>query len=167
MPTAPLALIEGGRLGSLIAPWWTALRPGAKPRGCRTRAGFRDLPRTGPTHLYLAPRPDVSVSSLLASLDRGFFLIEASGSCALEAESGRFSLRGGGFEVKRGVAAGPVRAVLLVGKVQQLLKGVLGVARDLSFVPRSSIVGSPTLLVEGLGLRAYSSISGISSPAVI
>ncbi len=157
VPTGPLALIDRGCVGEPIRPWWSPERsPSAALRGCRLRAGWRDLPRTGSTHLYFDPSPDVSVASLLSAVERGYYLIDALGPCSLDPESGSFSLPCCGFEVERGRAAGPIHDVRLEGRLQGFLKGLRAVARDLTFLPRTSIVGSPSILVEGLDLRGGS-----------
>ena len=150
MPTSALTLIERGRLGEAIAPWWSSLHP----RGCRRRAGFRDLPSTGPTHLYFAPDPRTSVPSLLEDLASGFYLIEPLGRAVLDPRDGAISVATCGFRVEGGRAEEPVGRVVLRTGVRELLLGICGLARDLTFAPLGAMVGAPTIRVRAVDLLA-------------
>jgi PmbA protein len=68
VPTGERVLIEGGRLCGTILPWDRS----SPAIGCRARAGWRDLPRVGASHFYLAPRSEVAPSSLVEDLVDGF-----------------------------------------------------------------------------------------------
>lgn len=150
VPTRACILIEEGRAADRLVPWWQS----KKPWGCRPRAGWRELPTTGPSHLYLVPTADISVVSLLSSLRRGYYVIEALGDGSFDHRSGQFSLPICGFEVDRGQPATPVANLRLEGNLRHFLERVRGVARDLTFLPHRGLVGSPSLLVDGLRLRS-------------
>jgi hypothetical protein len=47
-----------------------------------------------------------------------------------------------------------VAAACLCGSASALFKGLAGVGRDLSFLPLDGMIGSPSLLVNGLELTA-------------
>jgi hypothetical protein len=58
-----------------------------------------------------------------------------------------------GFLLASGAARQPLARAWLCGSIGALLRGVAGVARDLTFFPLQGMVGSPTLRVAGLELR--------------
>ena len=149
VPTRARVLIDAGKAGEPILPWWLS----QDPVGCRQRAGWRDLPITGATHLYLVPDRGVSVGAVLSSLRRGYYLIEATAPGFADVHSGRFFLPCCGFEVEKGRATMPVTRVGLEGDLRTVLQGVRAVARDLTFLPRGPLVGSASILVSGLDLR--------------
>jgi hypothetical protein len=53
-----------------------------------------------------------------------------------------------------------VAGAWLCGGIGTFLRGIAGVARDLTFQPLDGMIGAPTVLVAGLELRA-----GVSRPA--
>ncbi|HEX2163483.1 MAG TPA: metallopeptidase TldD-related protein, partial [Thermoanaerobaculia bacterium] len=129
-------------------------RPGEpRPTGCGRRASWRDLPRAGPTHLYLAPSPAVAVADLLADLARGYYLLDAAGPVVLDLDQASFRVPVVGWAVQSGRAVAPAGGLVLAGPVAALLRGIQAAARDLAFVPDDGLIGSPTLLVTGLKLR--------------
>jgi hypothetical protein len=42
----------------------------------------------------------------------------------------------------------------LCGGIGDLLQGIVGTGRDLTFLPLTGMIGAPTVLVTGLELRA-------------
>lgn len=162
LPTREVTLVAAGVFRQPLLAWWQA--DASAPRqgrasGCGRRPGWRDLPRPGPTHLYVEPRPRVSVASLLADVARGYYLIEATGPAVFDLAEDRFHLPVCGFAVRGGRASGSVAGVELAGAVGALLRGIQGAARDLTFLHAGGLgadggmIGSPSLLVTGLELR--------------
>ena len=174
LPTGEVTLIEGGVYRQPLLSW-SQCRPGgrggprgrgraegdggrertaserARPIGCARRPSWRDLPRPAPSHLYVAPDPEVPVRSLLAGLARGLYLLDVDGAGRFDFEAGRFELPVVGFAVDGGAASHPVAGARLTGAIGALLRGVEGVGRDLSFLPvAGGLIGSPTLLVTDL-----------------
>jgi len=152
LPTGEVRLVEGGRFATPLLARWEA--PEAALPGCARRASWRDLPRRAPTQLYLAPDPAVRPAEIVASVDSGAFLIEAEGGVAWNLASLRFRVPVSGFALERGRAAGALGVVELVGDARSLFDGLVAVARDLAFVAGDGLYGAPTMLVEGLSLRA-------------
>ncbi len=160
-PTREVTLIERGNfLGPVLSP---VQARGANPTGAAgsraqiagiaRRASFRDLPTPGPTHLYLRPDPKVGVGALLASVQVGTYLIDALGPARVDLANGTFALPVCGLAVENGKATAPLGHAWLGGEISDLLRGIVGVGRDLAFLPLDGMVGSPTLLVKGLVLR--------------
>jgi predicted Zn-dependent protease len=150
VPNGERVLVESGRVGTTILPWERA--PAAI--GCRARAGWRDLPRIAPSHLFLAPRADVAPSSLVEDLAEGFYLLDADDGGSYDLAAGRFALPVWGFRIVAGRPLHPVGGARLMGDLRSLLHAVCGVARDLRFVPLGAMIGAPSLRVRGLTLQA-------------
>jgi predicted Zn-dependent protease len=136
MPTREVLLIDQGFFRQPLLTWWQAETVPGVPSGCTRRAGWRDLPAPGPTHLYLKPDPKTSVLALLGAVTQGYYLIDATGGAV---ESGR--------------ATAPITGAWLCGKISTLLQNITGIGRDLAFHPLNGMIGSPTLLVTGLEMR--------------
>ncbi len=174
VPTGEITLVEAGSYRQPLLAW-NQCRPGGRsggggrrrgdgdggrdrasaerPRaiGCSRRASWRDRPSPAPSHLYVAPAPDVPVRSLLAGLARGLYLLDADGAGRFDFEGGRFELPVVGFAVDGGAASHPVAGARLTGSIGALLRGIEGVGRDLTFLPvGGGLLGAPTLLVTDL-----------------
>ena len=153
MPTRRVMLMEEGVYRRPLVSWSEARRLSLAPSGCSRRASWRDLPKVGPTHLYIRSDRRRAVGSLLGGLVRGFYLIDATGAAQFDFEEDRFELPVRGFAIEDGRARAPVAGALLTGAVSQLLRGVAAVARDLTFFPLDGMIGSPSLLLRGLEVR--------------
>ncbi len=160
LATSEVTLVEEGSYRQPLVPWYEVSggarpgrtgAPGRRPAACSRRAGWRDLPLPGPSHLYLKPTAGVPVGELLAGLARGYYLLDADGAGRFDFEQGRFSLPVLGFAVERGEAAAPLAGARLQGAIGTLLRGIDGVARDLAFRPLAGgMIGAPTIRVSGL-----------------
>ncbi len=145
-PTRRRVLVAEGQL-----PRSGAARSSLGPAGQR-RASWRDLPRPGASHLFLGRESRLSPASLIARVDRGFYWIEAAGAARFDFEADRFTLPVLGFVLEDGRARAPIASVAISGTIAALFTGLVAVARDLRFFPLDGMIGSPTLLIEGLEL---------------
>jgi len=153
VPTREVVLVEEGRFRQPLLAWWQVRAGETTASGCSRRAGWRDLPAPGPTHLYWKPDPKVPVAALLREVRRGAYLIDvAEGAVQVDPGSDRFSLPVCGFLVENGTAQAPLPWARLTGELSALLRGVAGVGRDLSFHPLGGMLGSPSLLATGVAL---------------
>jgi PmbA protein len=152
VPTREVVLVEEGAFRQPLLAWWQEGAADGEPSGCTRRAGWRDLPTPGPTHLYLQPEPRTAVASLLGSVAQGYYLIDVTGHGRFDLAADRFALPVCGFAVQSGRASAPVAGAWLSGGIGAFLKGIAGVGRDLTFHPLDGMIGSPTLLVAGLEL---------------
>lgn len=153
-PTREIVLVEEGLFRQPLLAWWQATPSTGRASGCASRPGWRELPRPGPTHLYLRPDPSVRVASLVEEVARGYYLLATEGAPLVEEPFKRFAVPVAGFALEGGRPKGSVSGAWLVGSVSGFLKGLVAAARDLSFLPtRSGLVGAPTVLVKGLELR--------------
>lgn len=163
LPTSAVRLVEAGIFRQPLLSWRDAGtrsgrgagRPAGRPSGCARRPSWRDLPRAGPSHLFLTPDPQVGVAALLEGLARGYYLIDTDGPVTVDLAEGRLSLPGVGFTVERGRAAAPLAGATVEGSVGSFLRSVEAVARDLTFYPLAGgMLGAPTVLVTGLEIRS-------------
>ncbi len=157
MPTRAVPLVEAGLYRQPLLAWWQARGETAGATrvasGCSARPSFRDLPRPGPTHLFVRPQEGVRPAALVGALARGAYLLDADGPGRFDLAGDRFALPVCGFLLAAGAARQPLARAWLCGSIGALLRGVGGVARDLTFFPLHGMVGSPTLRVAGLELR--------------
>jgi len=153
-PTRELTLIAQGELRQPLLPWWAARPPQTRASGCVRRASYRDLPAAGPSQLFVRPRSEVAVATLLGGVSRGYYLLDATGGGVFDFDADRFALPVCGFAVQGGRSSAPVGGAWLCGGIGALLRGVQGAARDLAFFPLDGMLGAPTLLVTGLELRS-------------
>jgi PmbA protein len=154
VPTRALPIVESGIYRQPLLAWWQARSTGMVSSGCTARPGFRDLPRPAATHLFVRAQEGVRPAQLVADLGRGCYVMDAHGAARWDAEADRFALRVSGFVVEGGAARRPVAGAWLRGRLSALLRGVVGVARDLTFLPFGALVGSPTLRVTGVEVAA-------------
>jgi predicted Zn-dependent protease len=156
VPTREVVLVEEGVYRQPLLTWWQAeSHPNTgMPSGCTRRPGWRDLPAAGPTHLYLKPDPRIPVAALLGSIASGYYLIDVAGGGRFDPASGTFALPVCGFAVEGGRASAPVARAWLCGGISDLLQGIAGTGRDLTFFPLTGMIGAPTVLATGLELRA-------------
>jgi predicted Zn-dependent protease len=153
-PTREMTLVEEGAYRQPLLSWWQTADP-SRVSGCVLRPGWRDLPRQGPTHLYVRPDETTGVASLLSGLSRGYYLLALEGEVRRQAD--RFAAPVAGFAIDAGRPTGPIAGAWLTGTVSALLHGIVAVARDLTFLPvGDGLVGSPSCFVRGVELRSGS-----------
>jgi len=153
VPTREAVLVEQGFFRQPLLAWWQAETAAGHPSGCTRRAGWRDVPQPGPTHLYVKPDAKIPVVALLGSIAQGYYLIDTTGAGHFDLAEGKFALPVCGFAVEGGRASAPVAGAWLCGRIATFLQGIAAVGRDLTFHPLDGMIGSPTLLVTGLELR--------------
>ncbi|MEE8524690.1 MAG: metallopeptidase TldD-related protein [Thermoanaerobaculia bacterium] len=152
-PTREVILVDQGAYRQPLLSWWQTAADPSRASGCVLRPGWRDLPRQGPTHLYLRPDGSTGVAALVSGLSRGYYLLALQGEVRRQAD--RFAAPVAGFAIDGGRPTGPIAGAWLTGTVSALLNGFLAVARDLTFSPvGGGLVGSPTALVRGVELRS-------------
>ncbi len=137
------AVIEKGKLTTLLHNLKTARKAGVKSTGNAARAGYAGSVNISPTNFYLAPG-EKSREELMRQVGDGLVITEVSGLHAgANPISGDFSLIAQGYTLKDGKKDQPVEQITVAGNFYQLLKNIRAVGSDLTF-PGSSI-GSPTV----------------------
>ncbi len=137
------AVIEKGKLTTLLHNLKTARKAGVKTTGNAAKAGYAGAVNVSPSNFFLAPG-EKTLAELMADMGDGLVITEVSGLHAgANAISGDFSLIAQGYTVKDGKKDQPVEQITVAGNFYQLLKNIRAVGSDLLF-PGSSI-GSPSL----------------------
>jgi predicted Zn-dependent protease len=154
LPTGPVVLIEEGRYRQPLVDWRQSGGESRPVFGCARRESWRDLPQTSPSHLYLQPRSEVGVGELLSSVTRGYYLLEPLGPGIFDFERDHFRLPVCGFVLRQGQATAPLSRTWVEGGISAFLRNIRAVARDLSFQPLGAMIGAPSLLISGLGVRS-------------
>ena len=141
--TRTKAVIEDGRLVTLLHNLKTARKAGVRTTGNAAKAGYAAAVRVAPTNFYLKPG-EKTLEQLMADMDDGLVITGVSGLHAgANPISGDFSLIAQGYTVKNGQKDAPVERITVAGNFYQLLKNVRAVGSDLCF-PGDS-VGSPSV----------------------
>lgn len=141
--TKTKAVIENGKLTTLLHNLKTARKAGVKTTGNAAKAGYAGSIRVSPSNFYLAPG-EKNLEQLMADMGDGLVITEVSGLHAgADPISGDFSLIAQGYTVKNGKKDAPVEQITVAGNFYQLLKNIRAVGSDLCF-PGSS-VGSPSV----------------------
>lgn len=153
LPSGPVVLVEEGRYCQPMVDWRDA-PVGKRPAAAFSRReSWRDLPHTAPSHLFLQPDPEIAVGELLGSITRGYYLLEPLGPGVFDFLRDQFRLPVCGMVLRRGQATAPLSRIWLEGRISSFLRNIQAVARDLTFQPMGAMIGAPSMLVTGLGLR--------------
>lgn len=137
------AVIENGRLTTLLHNLKTAKKAGVKTTGNAAKAGYAGSVNVSPSNFYLKPGKK-TLDEMIADLENGLVITEVSGLHAgADAISGDFSLIAQGYTVKNGKKDAPVEQITVAGNFYQLLKDIRAVGSDLTFP--GSAIGSPSV----------------------
>ena len=137
------AVIENGRLTTLLHNLKTARKAGVKTTGNAAKAGYAGAVNVSPSNFYLKPG-EKTQAELLADMGDGLVITEVSGLHAgANPISGDFSLIAQGYTVKDGKKDQPVEQITVAGNFYQLLKNIRAVGSDLTFP--GSPIGSPSV----------------------
>lgn len=137
------AVVENGRLNTLLHNLKTARKAGVKTTGNAARQGYAGAVNVSPSNFYFKPGSK-SLDELTLDMGNGLVITEVSGLHAgANAISGDFSLIAQGYTVKDGKKDQPVEQITVAGNFFQLLRSIRAVGSDLTF-PGSSI-GSPSV----------------------
>ena len=137
------AVIEHGRLTTLLHNLKTARKAGVSSTGNASKAGYAGVVGISPSNFYLEPG-EKTPAELLADMKDGLVITEVSGLHAgANAVSGDFSLIAQGYTVRDGKKDQPVEQITVAGNFYQLLKNIRALGNDLCFP--GSAVGSPSV----------------------
>ncbi len=137
------AVIENGRLTTLLHNLKTARKAGVKTTGNAAKGGYASPVSVSPSNFYIKPG-EKTLEELMVDMGDGLVITEVSGLHAgANPISGDFSLIAQGYTVKDGKKDAAVEQITVAGNFYQLLKNIRVVGSDLCF-PGSS-VGSPSV----------------------
>ena len=128
-PSQKTALIEEGRLVSLLYDRLRAERDGVEPTGNGRRESFRHLPIPRMTNTYIAPG-EADPEEIIADVASGFYAVSFAGG-QVEPASGDFVFGvSEGYLIEDGKVTRPCRGVTLIGNCLDALAAIDAVGSD-------------------------------------
>ncbi|MFN7065845.1 MAG: TldD/PmbA family protein [Aquificaceae bacterium] len=143
-PTQRNLVVEEGVFKGFLHSPYTALKSGEKPTGNSVREGFKSLPTSGITNLYIQSGK-LSLEELLQG--EVLLITELMGLHTADPVSGDFSLGASGIIYRKGRKDMSVRGVIIGGNIRDLWNSIAEVGKDLKFYGN---IGSPSLYIERL-----------------
>lgn len=153
-PTRKKAVVEAGRLETLLYNHKTAALAGKETTGNASKAGYDAAVAVRPFTFYLAAG-ELSEEEVLQKAGKGVYINSLGGLHAgANVISGDFSLQSAGFMIENGKKTTPVKSFTVAGNFFDVLRQITAVADDLEVPNPGGITafGSPTVLVEGLSI---------------
>jgi PmbA protein len=148
-PSAPLTLIEGGKLAAFMHNAQTAARAGSVSTGHAARQGLQGTVGVAPSNLTL--RAGETDAAALAADLTGLRLTGVSGGHAgANPITGDFSLQAEGFWLEGGEVAHPLEVFTVAGNILELLAGIEAVGNELHETMYA--VSAPDVRVGGLAV---------------
>lgn len=151
-PTATKAVIEKGRLNTLLYNLKTAAVAGRETTGNASKAGYDAPVGVRPFTMYLAPG-QMTEDQLLVQAGNGVYINSLGGLHAgANPITGDFSLQSAGFMIQDGKKTVPVKSFTVAGNFYDLLKNMVAVADNMELPAAMGMTnfGSPSVLVQGL-----------------
>ena len=151
--TAAKAVIEAGRLNTLLHNLKTAHKQGVSTTANAARSSYASGVGVAPTNFFFAPS-DADFEAMLAKTGDGLLITEIQGMHAgANPITGDFSLAAKGFRVEHGKIGAAVNQITVAGSFYELMKDIEAVGADLEFrTPGVSCFGSPSVLVRELSV---------------
>lgn len=139
-------VVDAGVLTTLLHNRKSAQKDGVASTGNASKGSYAAPLGISPVQFHVAPG---QTQDVLADMQSGILITEMEGMHAgANSASGDFSLAAKGFLIENGQKVRPVDGITVAGNFYKLLKDVQAVGTDLTF--NLSLIGSPTLWVEGL-----------------
>ncbi|WP_298198552.1 TldD/PmbA family protein [Novosphingobium sp.] len=143
LPTAPRALVEGGRLTGWLLNAAAARQLGLPPTGHAARGGG-GAPGIAASNTHVVPGT-VSPAGLMADIADGVYVTELIGH-GVNGVTGDYSRGASGYRIVQGEIAGPVAEFTIAGNLIDMFRA-LTPADDLEW---HHAVNVPTLRVDGM-----------------
>ena len=137
------AVIENGKLNTLLHNLKTARKAGVKSTGNATKHGYAGTIDIAPSNFYFKPG-EKTLEQMMEDVGEGLVITEVSGLHAgANAISGDFSLLSKGYTIEGGKKGRAVEQITVAGNFLTLLKNIRAVGSDLEFF--GSNIGSPSI----------------------
>lgn len=137
-------VVERGIFRGFLHSTYSAIKSKAEPTGNSVREGFKSIPSSGITNLYIH-KGEWSLEELINIEEEVFLITDLMGLHTVDPISGSFSLGAGGIIYRGGRKERSVRGVIIGGDVKDLWNSILALGKDLKFYAE---VGSPSILVR-------------------
>ena len=147
------AVIENGRLNTLLHNLKTAHKQGVETTANAARPSYASPVGIAPTNFYFEPT-DLTREAMIEKTGDGLMITDLQGMHAgANPITGDFSLAAKGFRIEGGRLGGAVQQITVAGNFYELLRDIEAVGGDLEFhAPGVSCFGSPSLIVKGLSV---------------
>ncbi len=145
-PTKRTVLVENGILSTFLYDSYTARRDKVASSGNAFRSSFKALPTVGFTNFFL-DKGRTKREELIATTDKGLYVIETMGMHTADSVSGDFSVGACGLWIEGGKFSFPVHGVTIAGNVLDLLNSIDAIGDDLEFYGN---LGSPTIRISDM-----------------
>lgn len=146
IPKRRTVLVKDGILSTFLYDSYTARKDTVASTGNAIRSSFKALPSVGITNFFLE-KGGTRREELIASTDKGLYVMEIMGMHTADPVSGDFSLGVNGLWIERGEFSFPVHGVTIAGNVLDLLNSIDAIGDDLEFY---GSLGSPTIRISNL-----------------
>jgi PmbA protein len=143
LPTAPRALVEGGRLTGWLMDSASARQLGKEPTGHASRGGS-GAPGVSASNVHMAAGT-LSPAELIADIREGVLVTELIGQ-GVNAVTGDYSRGASGYRIVNGEIAGPVAEFTVAGNLIAMFAALVP-ANDLEMY---RAVNAPTLRIDGM-----------------
>ena len=151
VPTVKKAVIEKGKLNTLLYNLKAANTAGKTTTGNASRGSYRAMVGTAPANFYIAPAEN-TVEELYEQAGSGVRIDSMMGMhSGANPISGDFSLLAKGMRIENGKLTTPVEQITISGNFYEVLKSIVAIGNDLKFgFPGETSVGCPSVLLKGL-----------------
>lgn len=145
------AVVENGKLVTLLHNLKTAKKQGVETTASAARASVAGPMTSAPSNFYFAPGEMRREEIYAAAGNNALLITDLMGlHSGANAVSGDFSLGAKGFLIQNGRIDRPVNQITIAGNFFELLKDIQAVGSDLQF--NTGCFSSPTLLVKSLSV---------------
>lgn len=146
IPKRRTVLVKDGILSTFLYDSYTARKDKVASTGNASRSSFKALPSVGFTNFFLE-KGRTKREELIASIDKGLYVMETMGMHTADPVSGDFSVGVSGLWIDKGKFSFPVHGVTIAGNVLDLLNSIDAIGDDLEFY---GSLGSPTIRISNL-----------------
>ena len=152
VPRRRTALIEEGRLRTLLHDSYTARRGGAASTGSAGRSGYRSMPVVSASNLVVAPGSQ-SLEGLLGEAGEGIYVNDVAGlHSGVNPVTGVFSVGASGRAIRGGERGEPLREFTIASDLVSMLRAVRAAGSEPRWVPFGGSVSVPPLLIEEMAV---------------
>ncbi len=143
LPTAPRALVQGGRLTGWLAESASARQLGIAPTGHASRSGS-GAPGVSASNVHVEAGT-LSPAALIADIADGVYVTELIGH-GVNPVTGDYSRGASGYRIANGTIAGPVAEFTVAGNLIAMFAAMIP-ADDLEW---HRAINTPTLRIDGM-----------------
>ena len=149
------AVVEKGRLNTLLHSLTTAGKLGIASTGNGRKAGYSSKVGVRPYNFYMEKGGAGTKEDIFAKVQNGIYITQLNGMHAgANPVTGDFSLAAEGFQIRDGQKAHVIKNFTVSGNFYEVLKNVAFIGDDMRYSSPSGgcTFGAPTVMVKGLSV---------------